>query len=97
MMQGCFLSLYMYAHTILYYVFKIQKYRSSFSLIPYFLALFLFYFFIECFQKTGLSSDIQLRLLHVFGAIMCGSQASEEKKIGPSNISMLHVKTQKVL
>lgn len=28
----------------------------------------------ECFQKMGLSSDIQLRLLHVFGAVMCGSQ-----------------------
>ncbi|XP_025103761.1 neurobeachin-like protein 1 isoform X2 [Pomacea canaliculata] len=46
-------------------------------------------FFHECFQKTGLSSDIQLRLLHVFGAIMCGSQTNARKAVTPATLDVL--------
>ncbi|XP_076450797.1 neurobeachin-like protein 1 [Babylonia areolata] len=46
-------------------------------------------FFHECFQKTGLSSDVQLRLLHVFGAIICGSQTNALKGITPATLDVM--------
>ncbi|KAK7111968.1 hypothetical protein V1264_011504 [Littorina saxatilis] len=46
-------------------------------------------FFHECFQKMGLSSDIQLRLLHVFGAVMCGSQTNSLKAISPATLDVM--------
>lgn len=46
-------------------------------------------FFHECFQKTGLSSDIQLRLLHVFGAIICGAQTNALKGITPATLDVM--------
>lgn len=46
-------------------------------------------FFHECFQKTGLSSDIQLRLLHLFGAIMSGTQTNALKAITPATLDVL--------
>ncbi|XP_041374666.1 neurobeachin-like protein 1 [Gigantopelta aegis] len=46
-------------------------------------------FFHDCFQKDKLPTDIQLRLLHVFGAIMSGSQDNALKAITPATLDIM--------
>ncbi|XP_067686159.1 neurobeachin-like protein 1 [Haliotis asinina] len=46
-------------------------------------------FFHDCFQKDKLSTDIQLRLLHIFGAIMSGAPHNALKAITPATLDVL--------
>ena len=61
--------------------------------MKHFILLF-FLFISDCFDRGHLSFDIKIRLLHMFGAIMCGSQV----KIGyfmsfNAVISLIHATT----
>ncbi|KAL5005989.1 hypothetical protein ScPMuIL_017147 [Solemya velum] len=43
----------------------------------------------DCFQKTGLPTEIQLQLLHLFGAIISGVQINALKAITPATLDVL--------
>lgn len=45
--------------------------------------------FPECFQHADLHEGIQLSLLHLFGAIMCGHSGNALKAICPATIDVL--------
>ncbi|CAC5375511.1 NEBL1_2 [Mytilus coruscus] len=46
-------------------------------------------FFFDCFDRGHLSFDLRIRLLHMFGAIMCGSQNNALKVITPATLEVL--------
>ncbi|VDI09012.1 Hypothetical predicted protein [Mytilus galloprovincialis] len=46
-------------------------------------------FFFDCFDRGHLPFDLRIRLLHMFGAIMCGSQNNALKVITPATLEVL--------
>ncbi|KAK0040263.1 neurobeachin-like protein 1, partial [Biomphalaria pfeifferi] len=46
-------------------------------------------FFHECFQKPSLSQELQRSLLHMFGAIMSGSQVNAIRTVTPATLDVL--------
>ncbi|CAL1548353.1 unnamed protein product, partial [Lymnaea stagnalis] len=46
-------------------------------------------FFHECFQKPHLSHELQLRLLHMFGAVMSASQTNATLTVTPATLDVL--------
>ncbi|KAK3582874.1 hypothetical protein CHS0354_012486 [Potamilus streckersoni] len=46
-------------------------------------------FFYDCFSRRGLQADTQLRLLHMFGGMMSGSQTNALKAITPATLDVV--------
>ncbi|XP_059178496.1 neurobeachin-like protein 1 [Physella acuta] len=46
-------------------------------------------FFHECFQKPSLSYELQFSLLHMFGAVMSGSQSNATLTVTPATLDVL--------